>query len=71
VSAEGQPHRGCGRHVAGVARRASGSSSSEVGCEAGLDVLNQDLFVKLIVGLLELSVNIKWIKGALKGLLEF
>ena len=43
MSVEGQPHRGCGRLVAGVARRASGSSSSEVGCEAGLDVLNQDL----------------------------
>ena len=43
MSAEGQPHCGCGRQVAGVARRASGSSSSEVGCEAGLDVLNQNL----------------------------
>jgi hypothetical protein len=43
VSAEGQPHCGCGRQVAGVARRASGSSSSKVGCEVGLDVLNQDL----------------------------
>jgi hypothetical protein len=43
VSVEGQPHRGCGCQVAGVARRASGSSSSEVGCEAWLDVLNQDL----------------------------
>jgi hypothetical protein len=35
--------RGRRRQVVGVARRASSSSSSEVGCEAGLDVLNQDI----------------------------